>query len=81
MESSNGSVAGTDAKMDSAPSRWMNMRYVDGFRAWQSERLIASLLFSATRNKFVPRTLRCPKGWRKVSPSFSRKPQPWTVWK
>ena len=42
METSKGIVAGTDANVDSAPSQWMNMKCVDGFRAWQCERLIAA---------------------------------------
>ena len=42
METSKGIVAGTDANVDSAPSQWMNMKCVDRFRAWQSERLIAA---------------------------------------
>ena len=28
----------------------------------------------------IPRSLRCLNGWRKLSPSFSRKPLTWQVW-
>ena len=73
------------AELDAWLAQWMNMMYAEGHRAWQGERVLAGLLFflpeyGKAGNKSIPRSLRCLKSWRTLSPSFSRKPLTWPVW-
>ena len=75
----------TESELDAGLAQWMNMMYDEGHRAWQGERVVAGLLFflpeyGKAGNKSIPRSLRCLKGWRKLTPSFSRKPLTWPVW-
>ena len=75
----------TEFEFDAGLAQWMNMMYAEGHRAWQGERVVAGLLFFLSEfgkagNKSIPRSLRCLKGWRELSPSFSRKPLTWPVW-
>ena len=47
--------------------------------------MVAGLLFflpeyGKAGDKSIPRSLRCLKGWKKLSQSFSRKPLTWPVW-
>ena len=66
----------SESELDAGLAQWMNMMYAEGHRAWQGERAVAGLLFflpeyGKAGNKSIARSLRCLKGWRKLSPSFS----------
>ena len=86
METSKGIVAGTDANVDSAPSQWMNMKCVDGFRAWQSERLIAGWhkhksglpsVTAASRNKYRD-AIESLSRWKRAKELSLEPMQMWT---
>ena len=75
----------TESELDAGLVQWINMMYAEGHRALQDEWVVAGLLFflpeyGKTGNKSIPRSLRCLKGWRKLSPLFSRNPLTWSVW-
>ena len=75
----------SESELNAGLAQWMNKMYAEGHRAWQGERVVAGLLFfppedGKAGNKSIPRSLRCLKGWRKLSPSCSRKPLTWPVW-
>ena len=74
----------TESELNAGLAHWMNMMYAEGHRAWQGEWVVAGLLFflpeyGKASNKSIPSSLRFLKGWRKLSPSFSRKPLTWPV--
>ena len=61
----------SESGLDDGLAQWMNTMYASGW--------VASLLFflpeyGKAGDKSIPRSLRCLKGWRKLSPSFSRRP-------
>ena len=59
--------------MDSALVEFLNHLFLLGLQAWEGERLIAALLFfwpefGRYGGSKIPRSWRCVKGWRRVTP-------------
>ena len=55
----------SESELDAGLAQWMNMRYAEGHRAWQGERVVAGLLFFLSEhgkagNKSIP-----PWPWRR----------------
>ena len=74
-----------DAKVDGEMVKFMNAMYQEGHRSWKGERVFAGLLclapqFGRFGEAHLPRTMRALKGWRRLTPSFSRKPLVWACW-
>ena len=72
--------------MDRLLTEFMNLLFFfRGPRAWKGEKLLGSVLFffptfSQLEGNRLARSFRAPKGCRKASPSFSRRPLPAAVW-
>ena len=63
----------------------MNLLFSEAHQAWNSEKLLASVLFffptfSQLEENRLARSFRAIKGWKKAFPSFSRRPSPAAVW-
>ncbi|CAK0812006.1 unnamed protein product [Prorocentrum cordatum] len=64
---------------------YMNEEFLKGVKAWRGEKLLAGLMFfhpdfGRLGGLHLPRSLRCLKGWKKLSPSRSRKPLVFAIW-
>jgi len=75
----------TDKEVDHKLVKWMNLEFFRGARSWRGERLMAALIsiyssFSRTGSRKAPRAFRALKGWRILSPTYSRVPEDWPVW-
>ena len=75
----------TDKEVDHKLVKWMNLEFFRGARSWRGERLMAALMaiyssFSRTGSRKAPRAFRALKGWRILSPTYSRVPEDWPVW-
>ena len=71
--------------LDQKVVNYMNTQFLQGVRAWKGERLLAALMclfpsYSRFGSRRLPRTLRALRGWRLLSPSYSREPWDWLVW-
>ena len=74
-----------DEKVDALLVAFMNSMYQEGHRSWKGERVFAGLLclapqFGRYGTARLPRAIRALKGWRRLTPSFSRRPLTWAVW-
>ncbi|CAK0900961.1 unnamed protein product [Prorocentrum cordatum] len=63
----------------------MSEELLKGVKAWRGETLLAGLMlfhpdFGRLGGLHLPRSLRCLKGWKKLSPSRSRKPLVFAIW-
>ncbi|CAK0791289.1 unnamed protein product [Prorocentrum cordatum] len=64
---------------------YMNEEFLKGVKAWRGEKLLAGLMFfypdfGRLGGLRLPRSWRCLKGWKKLSPSRSRKPLVFAIW-
>ena len=70
--------------MDRLVTEFMNLLFSQGYRAWKGEQLLASGLFFfptflQLHENRLARSFPALKGWKKASPSFSRRPLPAAV--
>ena len=72
------------AKVDDLMCRFMNQHFLVGRKPWKGEKAMASLLCFqpavARHSSELVRSWRALKGWKKLSPSFSRHPRVWAIW-
>lgn len=70
-----------DAGWDALLARFMNRLFLDGFQADEGQKLIAAVGHAFPRYTkagmgFLPRSLRCLRGWAKLAPARQRLPMP-----
>lgn len=75
----------TDREVDDAVVAYFHSLYLAGNHAYRGEKLIASLLhhfpeFGRVGGRHLPRSWRALKGWRRLTPGFSRRPFPLCFW-
>ena len=63
----------------------MKFEFLKGVKSWRGEKLAAGIMFfhpdyGRQGGLYLPRSLRCLKGWKKLSPSRSRKPLVFAIW-
>ena len=72
------------AKVDDLMCRFMNQHFLVGRKPWKGEKAMASLLCFqpavARHSSELVRSWRALKGWKKLSPSFSRHPKVGAIW-
>lgn len=73
------------AQVDQAVVGHFNRLYLAGFNAYRGEKMLASLLhhfpeYGRLGPKGLPRGWRSLKGWRRLTPGFSRRPLPLSFW-
>jgi hypothetical protein len=61
---------------------WMNRTFAAGLKAWAGEKALAALMLFAPEaiQPGIPRSVRALRGWRKMSPGFSKRPRNWAIW-
>ncbi|CAK0838915.1 unnamed protein product [Prorocentrum cordatum] len=72
-------------ELDGQLVEYMNEEFLKGVKALRGEKLLAGLMFfhpdfGRLGGLHLPRSLRCLKGWKKLSPSRSRKPLVFAIW-
>ena len=72
-------------EVDRLLSKFMNLLFSEGHRAWRGEKMLASVpffcpSFSQLEGNRPARSFRTLKGLREASPSFSRRTLPSAVW-
>ncbi|CAK0800111.1 unnamed protein product, partial [Prorocentrum cordatum] len=72
-------------ELDGQLVEYMNEEFLKGVKAWRGEKLLAGLMFfhpdfGRLGGLHLPKSLRCLKGWKKLSPSRSRKPLVFAIW-
>ncbi|CAK0892251.1 unnamed protein product, partial [Prorocentrum cordatum] len=73
------------ARLNVALADFMNREFEQGHKGWRGEKPLAGIIFHSPRygkNGYdkLPRTLRALKGWRRASPSRSRRPLTVGMW-
>ena len=68
--------------LDDKITEYMNEMFAQGHRSWKGEKLVAAVMalessYSRHGSKGLPRAMRALKGWRSLSPSYSRSPHAW----
>ena len=76
---------GSDEECDAALVHWFNHLYFHGEQPAVGEKALAGLMdrhprFGRLGSSRLPRSWRALRGWRRLTPSRSRKPLPWAVW-
>ncbi|CAK0861934.1 unnamed protein product [Prorocentrum cordatum] len=73
------------AVLDVKLVEYMNKLFLEGVKSWRGEKLIAAMMFfhpdyGKSGGLYMPRALRTLKGWKRLSPSRSRKPLVFAIW-
>lgn len=74
-----------DERVDSALVEYFHARYFEGKHPSMAERTLAGLMmldpnYSQLGHARIPRAWRALRGWRRLTPTVSRKPLPWPFW-
>lgn len=75
----------TDTEVDNLMVEYMNQMYLEGYQSYKADRMIAAFLheypnYGRNGGAKIPRTWRCIKGFRKLTPGRSRVGYPFAVW-
>ncbi|CAK0904439.1 unnamed protein product [Prorocentrum cordatum] len=78
-------LLGEPTSLGAALTDFVNYEFGQGHKNWRGEKLLAGIIFHSPRygkNGYdkLPRTLRALKGWRRASPSRSRRPLTVGMW-
>ncbi|CAK0906248.1 unnamed protein product, partial [Prorocentrum cordatum] len=73
------------AVLDVKLVEYMNKLFLEGVKSWRGEKRIAAMMFfhpdyGKSGGLYMPRALRTLKGWKRLSPSRSRKPLVFAIW-
>ena len=74
-----------DETVDAALVQFFTSEYFKGAHPSRGERTLAALMmlepeFSQMGRRRVPRAWRALRGWKKLTPTVTRKPMPWPFW-
>ncbi|CAK0833963.1 unnamed protein product [Prorocentrum cordatum] len=72
-------------ELDAPLVECMNLEPLKGVKSWRGEKLLAGIVFfhpdhGRLGGLYLPRSLRCLKGWKKLPSSRSRKPLVFAIW-